>query len=202
MGQAHYKACAAQYCRLFKIAYGDGCTKPKHHFALHCENECSFDCFAGERKNQLMKAVWQHNRRGARREYALLTRAMGHQLAELEDCAGFTDRILPPLKQLRPGIAASKKGFLHGSELRENDVVKLRSGEVLVVCGFLDVSPDAVGVSSFGVLVVANVYEFSRVVTPHATAFAFSSPSNPMVMPDFELVSVSYFDGTDIVILS
>ena len=35
VGQAHYMACVAQYCRLTKIVYGEGCTKPKHHFALH-----------------------------------------------------------------------------------------------------------------------------------------------------------------------
>jgi len=197
-GQAHYQACAVQYCRLTKVAHGEDCTKAKHHFALHAENECSFDCFAGERKNQILKAVAQHNRRGARREFSILTRAVGCQLDELETCEAFRDR-LHAHKESCPGILVSKHAFHQGSDLQKDDVIRASTGEILVIRGFLDVSPD-VGWSCSGIVIVADVYLFHRVVTPHSASFALSSSSSLVQVRSFELVPVSYFDGPNFIV--
>ncbi len=52
-GATTYRAHAVCHLRLSHVAYGAENAKPKHHFSLHAEHECTFDCFAGERKTRL-----------------------------------------------------------------------------------------------------------------------------------------------------
>ncbi len=135
-------------------------------------------------------------RRGQRREFGILSRTVGCQRDDLEDCDGFRDRLLPTVKDCTPGIRVSKAAFFQGSELHKGDAIIPASGELLLICGFSDVSAD-VGWAESGILLVADIFVFNRKVTPHSSAFVLSSSSSLVKVLGFTIVPLCYFDGPD-----
>ena len=157
-----------------------------------------FDCFAGERKNQSLKACAQFIKNDKRYEQSVLCRAVGLQLVDLRGCNGFRDE-LGFSKDCASGVRVANKARLNGSELCKNDVL-LCGQQLFLAVAFLHVS-EAAGWGIVGFALLADVFQFDAKVTRNSTGYVRSRQSVVVQLGEFSLASAWYFDGDRRIVL-
>lgn len=122
-------AAAPQHLRLFTRTYGEGATKPKHHYTLHLASQVRrdgmvLDAFTLERKHQDAKRAAENTDNTNSFEMSMLSRMHLSEVRALSDAA-FTDGLAGPTAagfNLTLAEAMSVKGL----KVAVGDVVLLR----------------------------------------------------------------------------